>query len=162
MERICPEDRPISAIPSEMESVEDTIRRLLPTPAPPPLQAAPKYTDRDTIVRQLMETICPEDRPTLAILSEMESVDDTIRRLLSTPAPPPLQAAPKYTDGPEIYRQGHSGTATEGKDLPNNASGTETTADERLGSDVIQSVPSENSHGGVLHGRVLFMRGMDT
>ena len=35
------------------------IRRLLPTPAPPPLQAAPKYTDRDILVRQLMETICP-------------------------------------------------------------------------------------------------------
>ena len=53
------EDRPIPAIPSEMESVEETIRRLLPTPAPPPLQAAPKYTDRDILVRQLMETICP-------------------------------------------------------------------------------------------------------
>ena len=49
METICPEDRPIPGIPSEMESVEDTIRRLLPTPAPPPLQAAPKYTDRDTL-----------------------------------------------------------------------------------------------------------------
>ena len=53
-------------------------------------------------------------------------------------------------------------TATEGNDLPNNASGTETTVDERLGNAVIQSVPSENSHGGGLHGRVLFMRGMDT
>ena len=97
METICPEDRPIPAIPSEMESVEDTIRRLLPTPAPPLLQAAPKYTDRDTLVQQLMETICPEDKPTPAIPSEMESVDDTIRRLLPTPAPPPLQVAPKYT-----------------------------------------------------------------
>ena len=45
------EDRPIPAIPSEMESVEDTIRRLLQTPAPPRLQAAPKYT--------VIETICP-------------------------------------------------------------------------------------------------------
>ena len=88
-----------------MESVEDTIRRLLLTPAPPPLQAAPKYTDRDTIVRQLMETICPEDRPTPAIPSEMESVDDTIRRLLPTPAPPPLQAAPKYTDRDILVQQ---------------------------------------------------------
>ena len=53
------EDRPIPAIPSEMESVEEMIRRLLPTPAPPPLQAAPKYADTDILVRQLMETICP-------------------------------------------------------------------------------------------------------
>ena len=105
METICPEDRPIPAIPSEMESVEDMIRRLLPTPAPPPLQAAPKYTDRDTIVQQLMETICPEDRPTLAIPSEMESVDHMIRRLLPTPATPPLQAAPKYTDRDILVQQ---------------------------------------------------------
>ena len=53
------EDRPIPAIPLEMESVEEMIRKLLPTPAPPPLQAAPKYADRDILVRQLMETICP-------------------------------------------------------------------------------------------------------
>ena len=85
--------------------MEDTIRRLLPTPAPPPLQAAPKYTDRDTLVRQLMETICPEDRPTPAIPSEMESVDDTIRRLLPTLTPPPLQAAPKYTDRDILVQQ---------------------------------------------------------
>ena len=70
-------------IPPEMESAEDTIRRLLPTPAPPPLQA-PKYTDRDILVRQLMETICPEDRPIPAIPSEMESMEDMIGRLLPT------------------------------------------------------------------------------
>ena len=44
------EEGPMLAIPPEMESAEDTIRRLLPTPAPPPLQAAPKYTDRDILV----------------------------------------------------------------------------------------------------------------
>ena len=38
------------------------IEGLLPTPAPPPLQAGPKYSDRDILVRQLMEIICP---PTL-------------------------------------------------------------------------------------------------
>ena len=117
------EEGPMPAIPPEMESAEDTIRRLLPTPAPLPLQAAPKYTDRDTLVRQLMETICP-DRPKSAIPSEMESVEDTIGRLLPTLAPPPL------TGGPEIYRQGHSGTATEGNDLPTNASGTGSTTNE--------------------------------
>ena len=53
------EDRPIPAIPSDMESVKEMIRRLLPTPATLPLQAAPKYADRDILVRQLMETICP-------------------------------------------------------------------------------------------------------
>ena len=99
------EDGSMPAIPSEMEFVEDTIRGLLPTPAPPPLEAAPKYTDRDILVRQLMETICPEDRPIPAIPSEMESVEDTIRRLLPTPAPPPLQAAPKYTDRDILVQQ---------------------------------------------------------
>ena len=55
------EDRPIPAIPSEMESVEEMIRkkRLLPTPATPALQAAPKDTDRDILVRQLIEMNCP-------------------------------------------------------------------------------------------------------
>ena len=50
------EDRPIPAIHSVMESMEDTIRRLLPTPAPPPLQAAPKYTDRDILILYDLET----------------------------------------------------------------------------------------------------------
>ena len=53
------EDRLTPAISSEMESVEDMIRRLLPTPAPPPVQAAPKHSDRDILMQQLMETICP-------------------------------------------------------------------------------------------------------
>ena len=56
------EDRPIPAIPSEIESVEAMIRKLLPTPATPTLQAAPKDTDTDILVRQLMEMISP---PTL-------------------------------------------------------------------------------------------------
>ena len=59
METIYPEDRPTLAILSETESVDDTIRRLLPTLAPPPLQVAPKYTDRDILVQQLREAICP-------------------------------------------------------------------------------------------------------
>ena len=53
------EDRPIPAIPSEIESVEAMIRKLLPMPATPTLQAAPKDTDRDILVRQLMEMISP-------------------------------------------------------------------------------------------------------
>ena len=53
------EDRPTPAIPSEVESGEDMIGRVLPTPVPPPLQGAPKYSDRVILVRQLMEMICP-------------------------------------------------------------------------------------------------------
>ena len=97
-----------------------------------------------------------EDRPIPAIPSEMESVEEIIRRLLPTPAPPP------FTGGPEIYRQRHSCTATDGNDLPTNAGGTGTTSNERLGNAVIQSVPSGNSHGGGLHRGVLFMRRMNT
>ena len=54
------EDRPIPAIPSQMESVEEMIRRLLPRPATPALQAAPKNTDRDILVLQMIEMICPQ------------------------------------------------------------------------------------------------------
>ena len=57
------EDKPIPAIPSEIESMEAMIREQLPTPATPILQAAPKDTDRDILVQQLMEMISP---PTLA------------------------------------------------------------------------------------------------
>ena len=83
-----------------------------------------------------------EDRPIPAIPSEIESVEEMI--------------------GPEIYRQRHSCTATDGNDLPTNAGGTGTTSNERLGNAVIKSAPSGNSHGGGLHRGVLFMRRMDT
>ena len=53
------EYRPIPAISSEIESVEERIRERLPTPATPTLQASPKDTDRDILVRQLMEMISP-------------------------------------------------------------------------------------------------------
>ena len=42
-----------------MESVKEMIRSILPTPATPPLQVAPKFADKDILVRNLMETICP-------------------------------------------------------------------------------------------------------
>ena len=44
------EDEPTPAISSETESVEDMIRKLLPTLAPPPLQAAPTHSDRDLLI----------------------------------------------------------------------------------------------------------------
>ena len=53
------EDRPIPAIPSEIQSVEAMIRKLWPTLATPTLQAAPKDTDRDILVQQLIEMIFP-------------------------------------------------------------------------------------------------------
>ena len=53
------EDRPTPTIPSEMESVKEMIRSLLPTTAAPPLQVDPKYADKDTLIWKLMETICP-------------------------------------------------------------------------------------------------------
>ena len=42
-----------------METIEDIIKNLLPTPAPPPLQAVPIHSDRDLLIQQLLETICP-------------------------------------------------------------------------------------------------------
>ena len=52
-------DRPIPEIPSEIECVEAMIRKLLPTPATLTVQAGPNDTDRDILVRQLMEMISP-------------------------------------------------------------------------------------------------------
>ena len=71
------EDRPIPAIPSEIESAEAIIRKLLPTPATPTLQAAPKDTDRDILVRQLMEMISP---PTLVAQERRPTNDVETRR----------------------------------------------------------------------------------
>ena len=51
------EVEPTHAVSPQTETVEDMIKRLLPTPAPTPLQAAPTRSDRDLLIQQLMETI---------------------------------------------------------------------------------------------------------
>ena len=43
----------------ETELLEDIIRKLLPTPALPPPEAAPIPSDRDLLVQRLMGAICP-------------------------------------------------------------------------------------------------------
>ena len=43
----------------ETELLEDIIRKLLPTPALPPPEAAPIPSDRDPLVQRLMRAICP-------------------------------------------------------------------------------------------------------
>ena len=53
------EVEPAPATSTETETVEDIIRKLLPTPALPPLQAVPILSDRDVLIQQLMEAICP-------------------------------------------------------------------------------------------------------
>ena len=53
------EVEPTPAVSPETETVEDMIKKLLPTPAPPPLQVAPTRSDWDLLIQQLMETICP-------------------------------------------------------------------------------------------------------
>ena len=55
------EVEPAPATSPETEIVEDIIRKLLPTPAPPPPppQAVPIPSDRDLLIQQLMEAICP-------------------------------------------------------------------------------------------------------
>ena len=69
-----------------------------------------------------------EEGPTPAIPPEMKCVEDTIRRHDKKTIADAGTSA--FTGSSEIYRQGHSGTANEGSDLPNNASGTETTTDD--------------------------------
>ena len=53
------EVEPAPATSPETETVEDIIRKLLPTPALPPLQAVPIPSDRYLLIKQLMEVICP-------------------------------------------------------------------------------------------------------
>ena len=73
------EDETTPAVSPETESVEDMIKRLLPTPAPPLLQAAPTHSDRDLLIQQLMETICP---PT-PVAQERSSASDLETLLLN-------------------------------------------------------------------------------
>ena len=96
-----------------------------------------------------------EDRPIPAIPSEIGSVEEMIRERLPTPATPTLQGVS------ERYGQGHSGSATDGDNLPTNAGGTGTPSNEGYRNAVIQSAPKGNSHGGVLCGGVFFMRRAD-
>ena len=53
------EVEPTPALSPEAETVVDMIKKLLPTPAPPPLQAVLIRSDRDLLIQQLMEAICP-------------------------------------------------------------------------------------------------------
>ena len=53
------EVEPAPATSPETKTVEDIIRKLLPTPALPPPQAVPISSDRDLLIQQLMEAICP-------------------------------------------------------------------------------------------------------
>ena len=48
------------AMTPETETVVNMIEKLLPMPAPPPLQAVPILSDRDLLVQQLMAAICPQ------------------------------------------------------------------------------------------------------
>ena len=53
------EVEPAPATSPETETVQDLIRKLLPTPALPSPQAVPIPSDRDVLIQQLMEAICP-------------------------------------------------------------------------------------------------------
>ena len=53
------EVEPTPTVSPKTETVEYIIKKLLPTLAPPPLQAVPICLDRDLVIQQLMEAICP-------------------------------------------------------------------------------------------------------
>ena len=52
-------DKEIPTTSPKTENLEDMIRKLLPTPALWPPQAVPIPSDRDVLIWQLMEAICP-------------------------------------------------------------------------------------------------------
>ena len=53
------EVEPTPATSSEMETLEDIIKKLLPRPALPPPQVVPIPSDWYVLIQQLMEAICP-------------------------------------------------------------------------------------------------------
>ena len=52
-------DEPAPAASPETETLEDIIRKLLPTPALPPPQAVLIPSDRDILIQRLVGAICP-------------------------------------------------------------------------------------------------------
>ena len=63
----------------ETELLEDIIRKLLPTPSPPPPQAAPIPSDRDLLIQRLMGAICPSQ----PVTQEQSRVTDLDTMLLN-------------------------------------------------------------------------------
>ena len=68
------------AMTLEMETVVNMIKKLLPTPAPPPLRAAPIRSDWDLLIQQLMKALCP---PTL-VAQERSPAEDLVTELASS------------------------------------------------------------------------------
>ena len=58
---VCPmsADERITPVLPETETLEDMIRRLLPTPTAPPPQVDPMRSDRDLLIQRLLGTVCP-------------------------------------------------------------------------------------------------------
>ena len=56
----------------ETESLEDIIRKLLPTPSAPPPNAAPIPSDQDLLIQRLMEAI----RPSQPVVQEWSKLTD--------------------------------------------------------------------------------------
>ena len=56
----------------ETESLEDIIRKLLPTPSRPPQEAAPIPSDQDLLIQQLMGAI----RPSQPVVQEQSKLTD--------------------------------------------------------------------------------------
>ena len=73
------EVEPTPAVSPEKETVEDIIKKPLPTPAPPPLQAVPIRSDPDLLIQQLMEVI----RPPTPVAQERSPTTDLETLLLN-------------------------------------------------------------------------------
>ena len=72
-------DEPASTASPETGTLEDIIRKLLPTPALPPPQAVPILSDRDVLIQRLMGAICPP-KP---VAQERSAVTDLETMLLN-------------------------------------------------------------------------------
>ena len=103
-----------------------------------------------------------EVEPTPAMIPETETVVNMIKKLLLTPAPPPLRVA-RYVRPPH--------PTTDESDMPTNAGGTGANAGRELGNLVTELASSWNSHGGGrcfartvsrFSQRVLFVREIDS
>ena len=85
-------DEQAPAASPEMETSEDIIRKLLPTPALPPSQAVPIPSDRDLLIQQLMGEICPpkpvaQERSAVTELETMFPVGTVTEEDAASPNP---------------------------------------------------------------------------
>ena len=75
------EDSQSSAVSTESETLDEVIRRLLPTPTLPPPKAAPFPSDRELLIQRLLGAIRPP-QPVIQERSKLTDIEIVLHNLL--------------------------------------------------------------------------------